>query len=315
MPSGDFGEMLRRLRREARLTQEDLAETAGISARSVSDLERGISATARKDTARRLADALNLTREKREEFEAAAFGQVHTAAMVRTLPREPVSFTGRDEELEQLVGAAAGARGVVEIHAIGGMAGVGKTALAVHAAYRVAGLFPDGQLFLPLHGHSFGQQPVTPKDALGMLLLASGVAAADIPADMTARTTMWRSRTAEKKLLVILDDAVSSEQVRPLIPGAWSSLVVVTSRRRLIDLEDSRAISLDALSVREAALLFVRLVDRPDVEAAAPEAEEIAQLCGCLPLTIGLQARRLHHHPTWTVTNYGVGLTCVVVGA
>lgn len=303
MPSGDFGEMLRRLRREARLTQEDLAETAGISARSVSDLERGISATARKDTARRLADALNLTREKREEFEAAAFGQVHTAAMVRTLPREPVSFTGRDEELEQLVGAAAGARGVVEIHAIGGMAGVGKTALAVHAAYRVAGLFPDGQLFLPLHGHSFGQQPVTPKDALGMLLLASGVAAADIPADMTARTTMWRSRTAEKKLLVILDDAVSSEQVRPLIPGAWSSLVVVTSRRRLIDLEDSRAISLDALSVREAALLFVRLVDRPDVEAAAPEAEEIAQLCGCLPLTIGLQARRLHHHPTWTVVD------------
>jgi len=146
MPSGDFGEMLRRLRREARLTQEDLAETAGISARSVSDLERGINATARNDTARRLADALNLTRERREEFEAAAFGQAPTAAMVRTLPREPVSFTGRDEELQQLVDAAGGARGVVEIHAIGGMAGVGKTALAVHAAYRVAELFPGAFL-------------------------------------------------------------------------------------------------------------------------------------------------------------------------
>jgi transcriptional regulator with XRE-family HTH domain/tetratricopeptide (TPR) repeat protein len=295
--------MLRRLRREARLTQEELAETAGISARSVSDLERGINATARKDTARRIADALNLTGDRREDFEAAAFGRTHAAAMVRTLPRAPTSFTGRDEELRQLQQAAADAHGLVEIHAIGGMAGVGKTALAVHAAYQAAGLFPDGQLFLPLHGHSAGQQPVTTEAALGTLLLAAGVSAVDIPADLAARTALWRARTAEKKLLVILDDAVSSEQVRPLMPGASSSLIIVTSRRRLIDLEDSRAINLNTLSVREAALLFVRLADRNGLEAESPQAAEIVQLCGCLPLTIGIQARRLHHHPVWTLAD------------
>ena len=303
MPGGEFGKLLRRLRGEARLTQEELAKRAGISVRSVSDLERGINATARMDTARRLADALNLGGEGREAFEGIAFGHAHVAAMVRTLPRAPVSFTGRGEELRQLVDAVGGSPGVVEIHAIGGMAGVGKTALAVHAAYEVAALFPDGQLFLPLHGHTLGQQPVTSQDALGMLLLASGVVAGEIPADLTARMTLWRARTAEKKLLVILDDAVSSEQVRPLIPGASRSLVIVTSRKRLIDLEDSRAISLDAMSDQEAALLFVRLAGRPGLQAADPDAEEIARLCGCLPLAIGLQARRLHHHPSWTVAD------------
>ncbi|HEX2743890.1 MAG TPA: helix-turn-helix transcriptional regulator [Streptosporangiaceae bacterium] len=283
---------MRRLRREARLTQEELAEIAGISARSVSDLERGINATARKDTARRIADALNLAGDRREDFEAAAFGRTHAAAMVRTLPRAPTSFTGRDEELRQLQQAAADAHGLVEIHAIGGMAGVGKTALAVHAAYQAAGLFPDGQLFLPLHGHSAGQQPVTTEAALGTLLLAAGVSAVDIPADLAARTALWRARTAEKKLLVILDDAVSSEQVRPLMPGASSSLIIVTSRRRLIDLEDSRAINLNTLSVREAALLFVRLADRNGLEAESPQAAEIDRSAAIASLSLALDCFR-----------------------
>ena len=298
---GRFGELLRQLRGAARLTQEELAEAAGISARSVSDLERGINATARKETARRLANALKLTGQPRQEFEDTAAGRTQAVAVVRTLPRAPVSFTGREDELRQLMAAAEGARGVVEIHAIGGMAGVGKTALAVHAAYRVADQFPDGQLFLPLHGHTPGQNPVAPHDALGMLLLASGAAAADIPADTTPRTALWRARTAEKSLLLILDDAVNSEQVGQLIPGSSDSLVIVTSRRRMIDLDGSRAISLEVLPVGEAALLFVRLADRPGLVPSSPEAEEIARLSGRLPLTIGLQARRLHHHPAWTV--------------
>jgi tetratricopeptide (TPR) repeat protein/transcriptional regulator with XRE-family HTH domain len=310
VPSGNFGELLRRLRHEARLTQEELAEAAGISTRSVSDTERGINATVRKDTARRLADALKLAGTRREEFEAAALGwpSAPASAPVRTLPRDPASFTGRDEQLQQLVDAAADAQGVVEIYAIGGMAGVGKSALAIHSAYQVAGSFPDGQLFLPLHGHTPGQVPVTPRDALGTLLLAAGVAAPDIPADTAARTATWRAWTVGKRFLVILDDAVSSEQVRPLVPGAPGSLVIVTGRRRLMDLEDSRVISLDALPLPEAALLFARLADRPGPAAQAPETEEVAGLCGCLPLAIGLQARRLHHHPTWTVADLAAEL-------
>jgi transcriptional regulator with XRE-family HTH domain len=161
-PPAGFGSLLRRLRREARLTQEELAEAARLSSRAVAYLERGAVATPQKETVRLLADALGLVGPVRAEFEAAARGRAAAggvAAATRTLPRDIASFTGRQEELEQLVQAAAMAGGVVGIHAIGGMAGVGKTAFAVHAAHRLAGRFPGGQIFLPLHGHTPGQQP------------------------------------------------------------------------------------------------------------------------------------------------------------
>jgi class 3 adenylate cyclase len=118
------------------------------------------------------------------------------AAATRTLPRDLTSFTGRQHELEQLVEAAAGAGGVVGIHAIGGMAGVGKTAFAVHAAHKLADRFPAGQIFLPLHGHTPGQQPVDPVDALASLLLTAGVPAAQIPLSLEARMALWRDRLA-----------------------------------------------------------------------------------------------------------------------
>src|SRR5580658_10423752 len=128
---GTLAQLLRRLRLSAGLTQEELAEAAGISTRSVSDLERGINLTARKDTARLLADALQLTGPARTEFEAAARGRAaqgeagagRAAAATRTLPRDIASFTGRQRELQELVDAVAGSGGVVGIHAIGGMAG------------------------------------------------------------------------------------------------------------------------------------------------------------------------------------------------
>ena len=184
------------------------------------------------------------------------------AAATRTLPRDIASFTGRQEELEQLAEAAAGAGGVVGIHAIGGMAGVGKTAFAVHAAHRLADRFPGGQIFLPLHGHTPGQQPVDPADALASLLVTAGVAPAQIPPGLEARMGLWRDRLAGQQLLLILDDAVGSEQVRPLLPGAGGSLVLVTSRRHLSALEDAAVISLDTLPAGEAAGLLVRLAGR-----------------------------------------------------
>ena len=115
---------------------------------------------------------------------------------MRTLPRDIASFTGRQQELQQLAEAAAGAGGVVSIHAIGGMAGVGKTAFAVHAAHRLADRFPGGQIFLPLHGHTPGQQPVDPADALASLLLTAGVPAGQIPPGLEARMALWRDRLA-----------------------------------------------------------------------------------------------------------------------
>ena len=313
-PAGLAG-VLRGLRAGAGLTQEELAEAAGLSPRTVSDLERGLATTPHKDTVRLLADALQLGGSARVEFEAAARG--HTVpgrargrgvAATRTLPRDIASFTGRQHELAGLAEAAAGAGGVVSIHAIGGMAGIGKTAFAVHAAHQLASRFPAGQIFLPLHAHTPGRQPVDPADALASLLLTIGVPAGQIPADLEARTGLWRDRLAGGQLLLVLDDAAGSEQIRPLLPGAGGSLVLVTSRRRLTALEDAATISLDALPPGEAAGLLVRLAVRPGLSSADPGVGEITRLCGCLPLAIGMAARQLYHHPAWTVAGLAAEL-------
>jgi tetratricopeptide (TPR) repeat protein len=234
------------------------------------------------------------------------------AAAARTLPRDIASFTGRQRELAELIDAVAGAGGMVGIHAIGGMAGIGKTAFAVHAAHRLADRFPAGQIFLPLHGHTPGQQPVDPGDALASLLLTAGVAAAQIPPGLEARMGLWRDRLAGRQLLLILDDAASSEQVRPLLPGTGGSLVLVTSRRHLSALEDATAISLDTLPSDEAAALLVRLAARPGLSPADPPVGEITRLCGYLPLAIGMLARQLHHHPAWTVAGRAAELAAAV---
>ena len=222
------------------------------------------------------------------------------AAATRTLPRDIASFTGREAELRELMAAADGAGSVLGIHALGGMAGIGKTALAVHAAHRLAPRFPDGQIFLPLHGHTPGQRPVDPGDALASLLLMVGVAAEQLPPGLEARMALWRDRVAGQHLLLVLDDTAGSDQVRPLLPGSGSSLVLVTSRRHLTALEDARSVSLDTLSPRDAAELLVRLAARPGLDPRDAAVAEITRLCGYLPLAVGMLARQLHHHPAWS---------------
>jgi tetratricopeptide (TPR) repeat protein/transcriptional regulator with XRE-family HTH domain len=318
-PDGDFAELLRQLRAKAGLTQEELAEAAGLSPRSVSDLERGIHRTAHKDTALLLAGALGLGEPERELFVAAARGYgpaaevlaavreavagAAAAAATKTLPRDTVSFTGRQAELARVLGAIdslAADGGAAGIHAIDGMAGVGKTAFAVHAAHQLAPSFPGGQFFLPLHAHTPGQRPVDPADALASLLLIAGVAAQRIPPGLEARAARWRDQVAGKKILLLLDDAAGHEQVRPLLPGTAGSLVLVTSRRRLTALQDAAVISLDTLPPGDAAALLARLAARPGLRAGDAAAGEITRLCGYLPLAIGMLASQLRHHPAWT---------------
>ncbi len=326
-PALSFAGLLRQLRAEARLTQEELAEAAGLSPRSVSDLERGINRTAHKDTALLLADALSLTAPARLLFVAAARGRgpaaevlaarqgvapgAFAASATRALPRDIAAFTGRQAELAQLLGAIAGLAangGVVGIHAIGGMAGIGKTTFAVHAAHRLAGSFPDGQFFLPLHAHTRGQRPVDPADALASLLLTAGVGAPQIPPSVEARAARWRDVVAGKKILLLLDDAAGHEQVRPLLPGTEGSLVLVTSRRRLAALEDAAVITLTPLPPEDAAALLARLSARPGLRAGDAAVGEITRLCGYLPLAIGMLASQLRHHPAWTAGQLAVSL-------
>jgi tetratricopeptide (TPR) repeat protein/transcriptional regulator with XRE-family HTH domain len=318
-PGLSFAGLLRQLRAGARLTQEELAEAAGVSLRSVSNLERGINRTAHRDTAELLAGALGLAGPASEVFVAAARGRApaadvlaardglvpgaFAAAATRALPRDIAAFTGRQAELAQLMTTLTDLTadgGVVGIHAIDGMAGIGKTTFAVHAAHQLAPAFPDGQFFLPLHAHTAGQRPVDPADALASLLLTAGVPAAAIPPGLEARAGRWRDQVAGKKVLLLLDDAAGHEQVRPLLPGTAGSLVLVTSRRRLTALEDATVVSLDTLPPPEAVALLARLAARPDLGSGTGPGEQLTRLCGYLPLAIGMAASQLRHHPAWT---------------
>jgi DNA-binding SARP family transcriptional activator/tetratricopeptide (TPR) repeat protein len=242
---------------------------------------------------------------------ASAQSVASPAAATRALPHDLAGFTGRDRELAQLLAAVdslAAGGGVVGIHAIGGMAGIGKTTLAVHAAHRLAAGFPDGQFFLPLHAHTPGQQPVDPADALASLLLTAGAGPAQIPPGLEARAARWRDHVAGRKILLVLDDAASHEQVRPLLPGTAGSLVLVTSRRRLAALQGASVISLDVLPPVEAAELLARLAGRPELTSRAGSAGEITRLCGHLPLAIGMLASQLRHHPAWTAATLAADL-------
>lgn len=227
----------------------------------------------------------------------------HTASSaLSTLPRGVPSFTGRDTEIDQLAAriAAADQQGATAIHVVTGMPGVGKTAFAVRVAHKVAERFPHGQLFLELRGHTPDQQPVPPADALQSLLLAIGVAGKHIPAALDDRARLWRNRLAGKKVLLLLDDVVDHEQVRPLLPGTPGCQVMITSRRRLAGLEDARPLPLTALPADQAAAMFLRLTDRP-TDNEHHRIAELLRLCGHLPLAIGLVAGRLRSHPTWDV--------------
>jgi tetratricopeptide (TPR) repeat protein len=223
-------------------------------------------------------------------------------AAVHTLPADNISFTGRSAELSRIPAAAApgGAAGIVTID---GMAGVGKTSFAVHVAHQIAAGFPDGQFFIRLHGHTPGQPPTEPAAALAALLGNLGISAQQIPPGIEERAGLWRDRMAGKRVLLVLDDATGSDQIRPLLPGTAGTLVLITSRRRLTALPEALAITLGILEPAEAARLLVLLAGRDGLEASDTSVSAVVRLCGYLPLAISLTAGNLKHHPAWTVTD------------
>jgi len=302
-----FGALLRGLRADAGLTQQELAELAGLSERTISDLERGISVAVRSKTVQLLAEALGLRGPARDEFRATARGRAAirktgagSGTVACSLPRDVALFTGRGQELRALVDGLDQAPG---IRVIGGMPGAGKTALAIHAAYRLRDRFPDCQLFIDLHGHTPGRKPVTPEAALAELLAAVGVDPRFLPRDLRGRAGLWRDRTAIRRALLVLDNAAESDQVIPLLPAGDGCLVLVTSRRHLGDLPGVTApVRLGGLPPGHASEMFVRLAPRA-ATGPGEELAELVQLCGYLPLAISLLARVYTKHPTWTLAD------------
>jgi tetratricopeptide (TPR) repeat protein len=223
-------------------------------------------------------------------------------AVPRQLPAAVAGFAGRAAELEALTGLleeAAPPGGTVVISAVAGMAGVGKTALAVHWAWQVAGRFPDGQLYVNLRGYDPGA-PVTPEEAVGWFLVALGAPAAQIPADAQARYGLYRSVLAGRRVLIVLDNARDAAQVRPLLPGSPGCLVVVTSRSALAGLaaaEGAHPLRLGPLAGQEGAqLLAARL--GPERLAAEPEAAAgLTAWCGGLPLALAVMAAQAAADP------------------
>lgn len=226
----------------------------------------------------------------------------HRPAPRNELPRDVGYFTGRDDELHELLDVARIDTGTtVVISAIDGMAGIGKTTLAVRAARQLADGYPDGQLWLDLYGHTPGQHPLSPAAGLDRLLRSIGVSGDQVPDGVDERATMWRTQMAGRRALIVLDNALHSEQVQPLLPGAPGCLVLVTSRQRLLDLDCAQVLSLDVLPEGDAIDLFARAVGDGRVAAEPHATVEVVTLCGLLPLAIRIAAARLRHRPHWTV--------------
>jgi tetratricopeptide (TPR) repeat protein/transcriptional regulator with XRE-family HTH domain len=335
----EFGVLLRQRRRLAGLTQEELAHLSGVSVRAISDMERGRTSRPFMHSIRRIADAMTLSGDAREQLTQAAqlgasdahgsAGPVHPARSARrsprsarsardfpaTVQREPAAgpprqlppavrrFAGRATELAALYGLldqrGASSRALA-IAAISGTAGVGKTALAVHWAHQVAARFPDGQLYADMQGFCPAGAPLAPIEALRSFLDALAVPQSQRPARPQDQAGLFRTILAERAMLVVLDNARDAEQVRLLLPGSPTCLVLVTSRTELSGLaatHGARLLPVDVLSAAEARELMAGRLGTERVAAQESATAELIELCARLPLALGIAAARAAARP------------------
>ncbi|MEU3844393.1 helix-turn-helix domain-containing protein [Streptomyces sp. NPDC028635] len=310
-----FGPLLREMRRAKSLTIESLADASGVSVRGIGDLERGRRAAPQRRTVAALADGLGLDDTERERLLAAArVGRTpgYSPVGVRSFPRGVDDFVGRADELAELEklarppadddGSGGGATDaqpvVVTVH---GAPGTGKTTLALRAARRLADRFPDGQLMVDLRGTD--DAPPAPSELVVRVLKAFGVPDRDLAkSGPQAHPALYRQVLADRRCLLVLDNARDEAQVRPLLPGAGHTLVLVTSRRMLTGLDGVHRLPLGRLDPAESAAFLTALVGE-DRAAAEPEAlHEVARLCEHLPLALRVAGNWLATRTGWSLS-------------
>jgi DNA-binding SARP family transcriptional activator len=285
--------------------------TAGRPAAATATAGRPAAATA---TAARPAAASGRPANGNPRDRGPARGGPPALVLPRQLPSAVRHFAGREPELKALWEALdqAGPRpGAVVISAIGGMAGVGKTALAVHWAQQVADRFPDGQLFADLRGFGPDGDPADPAQVIGWFLASLGVPATQVPADPHAQAALLRSVLTGKRVLIVLDNAADAGQVRPLLPGSPGCLVLVTSRARLTGLaaaDGATVLDLDLLDSREATELLARRLGRDRLAAEPATAGDLVELCGRLPLALAIAAAHAAARPAFPLAQLAAGL-------
>ncbi|MGC9666175.1 ATP-binding protein [Planosporangium sp. 12N6] len=325
-----FSAQVRAYRQRQGMTQEELAARTGVSVRSIRNLEAGRVRHPRPGTVRLLADAFALHGADRDRFCRSALddtGQGHAGGSpggaVDTgpargrpapaqLPADVAGFVGRTDHLRHLTKLRDdGDRpAAVVISAIAGTAGVGKTALAVHWAHQALDRFPDGQLYANLRGYD-PEQPTTPGEVLARFLTALGVPGPEVPADPDERAARYRTEIAGRRMLIVLDNAATVEQVRPLLPGTGSCMVLVTSRDSLAGLvavHGAHRLDLDLLPPADAVTLLRRLIGYR-VDADPDAATRLATQCAHLPLALRVAAELAVARPTTPLAELVTELT------
>jgi tetratricopeptide (TPR) repeat protein/transcriptional regulator with XRE-family HTH domain len=317
-----LSELLRTFRIRAGLTQSALAEMAGLSEQAISVLERGTRSRPRADTIQSLTQALDLGPADADLFRAVARGKSRSTGssapaepqavpdrypMPWQLPPAAADFTGRDAQMDAILGVLRAptedGNSAVGLVAVTGMGGIGKTTLAVQAAHKLSGSYPDGHLYLNLRGYGPGD-PMATADALRHLLRSLGVDAQLIPDNVEESTALLRSQLAGRRVLMVLDNAADADHVLPLLPGRAGSAAIVTSRGSLLNLPGARQIRLDALSESESLELLTEVIGPARVAAEPAAAEVLATFSGRLPLAVRLIGGRLATRPTWPIQHF-----------
>jgi DNA-binding SARP family transcriptional activator len=220
------------------------------------------------------------------------------------LPTDIADFTGRTEQVEQIwrhltEAAAEDARGAVPVVVVVGRGGVGKSTIAVHTSHGVVDRFPDGQLFADLHGGA--AHPTVPAQVLERFLRMLGVPGSQLPDGLEERAEMYRNLLADRRVLVVLDDASSESQVSPLLPGSGATAVIVTSRSRLAGLAGAAHVEVDVFDADKSLELLASIVGITRVQEQPQAAAAVAKLCGHLPLALRIAGARLSARPHWSI--------------